>query len=146
MPTKNKPMKNQETQHPKCQPVGVSSTGLFGDIPLKNAMLAWNPPAWKREGVVPGLVMVIPYDHPAAPEDHLKLIMTAGAAYSYWHTCTKTQRLLSLYIEAWHIVCRDGIDPRAMHQALMVIPEYRETLSEDFRFPNVPSHRRLPVA
>lgn len=40
-----------------------------------------------------------------------------------------------LYIEAWHAIIRDGINPRDMHRALMVIPEYRNTLAADFKEP-----------
>jgi len=48
------------------------------------------------------------------------------------------QQLLRLYIEVWHIVCRDLVPAELAHDALLVIPEYRETLSGEqfFRGPS----------
>lgn len=47
---------------------------------------------------------------------------------------TAKERLLKLYIEAWHIIARDGVSPEDVHAALMVIPEYRESLSGETFF------------
>ena len=67
--------------------------------------------------------------------DYLKLSMTTGACNAGWHDkWTKTERLCQLFIEAWFIVCRDGVSPRDMHDALMVIPEYRDTWNGETLF------------
>jgi hypothetical protein len=106
----------------------------FGDVPLKSAMIAWNS---LHDGYfgIPGRVMVIPWPDRGCC-DFFKLANTVGAC-SGWRgmgsftgkRLNESQMLLQLYIEAWHIVCRDGVNPEAMHSALMAIPEYRETLS-----------------
>jgi len=59
------------------------------------------------------------------------LSRTVGAPFTYWEGMAPARRLLQLYIEAWHIVIRDGVDPAAVHAALNVIPEYRDTLTEE---------------
>lgn len=114
----------------------VGSTGLFGDIPLKSAMIAWND--LREDRGTPGQVMVIPWPDTKAACDHLKLTMTCGAAMTEWRNWSKERRLLQLFIEAWYIVCGDGVEPKAMHDALMVIPEYRDTWNGEtlFSFPN----------
>jgi hypothetical protein len=95
------------------------------DIPLKIAMLAWNDADYGYcNGENKGKVIVIPWPDERRLCDLLKVSMTTGACMTAWHEWTKTQRLCNLFIEAWFIVCRDGVSPRDMHDALMVIPEY----------------------
>lgn len=107
---------------------------IFGDIPLKNAMLAWNENNKYAYGER-GKVMVIP--HPDKGYcNYFKLANTVGACMVGWEKLTKTQRLAHLFIEAWFIVCRDNVSPKAMHDALMVIPEYRDTWSGEPLFVN----------
>jgi len=111
----------------------------FGDVPLKSAMIAWNSLHDGYYGT-PGQVMVIPWPDRGYC-DFFKLANTVGACNG-WRSMgsftgkklNKSQMLLQLYIEAWHIVCRDGVNPEAMHSALMQIPEYRETLSGESFF------------
>jgi hypothetical protein len=97
----------------------------FGDVPLKVAMIAWNygPP---RED---GRIVVIPHPDMEDWTDHLKLTCTTGACWNVWHTWPTQKRLLKLFIGGWHIHCRDGVPMESIHEAFMVIPEYRETLS-----------------
>ena len=79
--------------------------------------------------------MVIP--HPMDGADwfrHFKVTDSTGACRSEWRKYTAKERLLMLYIEAWHIVARDGVKPEDMHAALMVIPEYRDSLSGETFF------------
>jgi hypothetical protein len=105
----------------------------FGDVPIKLAMIAWTPMS-SRIGI-PGRIVVIP--HLNDDKDwfrHLGLTDSTGACCHYWSKATKQQRILQIYIEAWHIVCRDWLDPKDVHEALTVIPEYRETLSGDSFF------------
>jgi hypothetical protein len=101
-------------------------THKFGDVPLLHAMLAWNP---ARCG--DGRIIVIPHPDEDGWTNRLKLSDTTCADWTWWATATKQQRLAKLYIEAWHIACRDGVSIRSIHEALMVIPEYRETMSGD---------------
>lgn len=99
------------------------------DIPLKSAMIAWNPKLHADPNYpgVAGRVLVVPWpDH----EGKSKLLLcTTGACGADWQETSPINRLRMLFVEAWQIVCRDGIDPHDMHSALMVIPEYRDQLS-----------------
>jgi hypothetical protein len=127
----------------KSDRIAVSSEPWFGDIPLKNALIAWNT-QWEVEPWQPGKVVVIPYpDH----RDHcsrLKLANTTGACWVQWGEMTNTQRLCKLFIEAWHMVCRDGVEPKTIHEAFSVIPEYRAIWSGEqfFCFQNTEAGRK----
>jgi hypothetical protein len=102
---------------------------IFGDIPLKDAMIAWNP---KKYG---GQIVVVPWSKQGGRYcDYWELDMTVGACYGEWREISHTKRLLWLFIEAWYITCRDGIDPIDMHKALSVIPEYMDTWNGESLF------------
>lgn len=93
------------------------------EIPIEKAMILWNP---KNEG---GGIKVI--RNPERSREFRHLHCSAGACYAYWAGMTTEQRKTKLLIEAWHIAVRDGLDPKEIHEALMVVPEYREMLSGD---------------
>lgn len=93
------------------------------EIPIEKAMILWNP---KSEG---GGIQVI--RHPEKNNATRYLRSSAGACYAYWQHMTTEQRKLQMLIEVWHIAVRDGLDPREIHETLMVVPEYREMLSGD---------------
>ena len=101
----------------------------FRDVPLEVAMLAWNSQRDNYGGREPGKVMIVSW--PDRDHDADKLVNSCLAPFSYWSTMSAAERLLQLYIEAFHIVLRDGVSPKAMHAALLVVPEYRESLSDD---------------
>jgi hypothetical protein len=110
----------------------------FGDVPLKHAMIAWTPMQDRLAGTA-GRIVIIPYLND--DRDWFKyfgVTDSTGACWAQWEKWTKQQRLLKLYIEAWHIIARDGISPEAVHAAFMVIPEYRESLSGETFFSNDP--------
>lgn len=109
----------------------MSALNQFGDIALKDAMIAWNPRSYGD-----GRIMIIPHPDNDNWTDRLKLSDTTGACWSHWASLTKEDRLTKLYIEAWHIACRDRVLLKDIHEALMAIPEYRATLSgEEFFSP-----------
>jgi hypothetical protein len=95
------------------------------DIPIKHAMIAWNS---KRHG--DGRIVVVLHPDRTRMCDKLSLSSTTGACNSGWERMTKEQRLLNLFMEAWWIVLNNGLDPKDVHAAFMVIPEYRELLIE----------------
>jgi hypothetical protein len=105
----------------------------FGDVPIEIAMIAWTP---IRSSVgKPGTIAIVP--HLNDDKDwfrHLGVTDSAGACSDCWQKATKQQRLLQLYIEGWHIVCRDGLSPKDVHEAFSVIPEYRASLSGESFF------------
>ena len=118
-------------------------TAYFGDVPLKLACLAWTPirtkeyPCWAV-----GRIMIIPKLNDKSDWwRHFGVTDSTCAVYCEWQNWTKQKRLLKLYIEVWHAICRDGIDPQAAHEACMVIPEYRESLSGEWFFGSpMPKH------
>jgi hypothetical protein len=110
---------------------------IFGDVPLKDAMIAWNP---NRKGGIgdPGTILVIPYSSDQDWCNKLQLCYTSGACFTEWENLNNNKRLLQLMIIAWHIVCRDLISPEEVHNALSAIPEYRNTLTGETFFQNHP--------
>lgn len=108
-------------------------TRMKTDIPLKSAMIAWNPKfdaTSKHEDLYPsGIIVVVPW--PDTWNVSKKLLCTTGACLTAWHEISSNERIKALFIETWHIICRDGINPQLMHLALMVIPEYRITCGDE---------------
>lgn len=106
----------------------------FGDVPLKIAMLGWCPTHRTLVGVK-GRILVIPRrDDRIDWWRYFGVTDSTLACWHKWEGLTKNERLLKLYIEMWHIIARDGLKPEDVHSALMVIPEYRATLSGETFF------------
>jgi hypothetical protein len=101
------------------------------DVPLADAVIAWTPvcSSWISTGKI--AVMRLGSHKPLY--DELGLLFDTGAVFGKWKQLTETERLAKLYIEMWHIVLRDGLNPLDVHSALSLIPEYRVSLSEDFQ-------------
>ena len=100
------------------------------DIPIAHAMLVWaprdeelNPKERKRVQVV---------HHPDRYNAQGSLRCSSGACWAYWRDMSTKERKLKLLIDAWHIVLQAGLPPKDVHNALLVVPEYRETLALDF--------------
>lgn len=108
----------------------------FGDIPLKVAALAWTPNRGNHSSIgAIGRIMIIPKLNERSDWwRHFGVTDSTCAVFCEWQNWTKQKRLLKLYIEVWHAICRDGIDPKAAHEACLVIPEYRDTLSGEWFF------------
>jgi hypothetical protein len=103
-------------------------------VPLKIAMIGWTPKHRSKVGI-PGKIVIIPKTNDGRDWfRHLGVTDSTGACWSAWKTWTKEKRLLKLYIEAWHIIARDGVSPEDVHAAFMVIPEYRDSLSGETFF------------
>lgn len=78
------------------------------------------------------------------PEDKTVLVIDRANVVSYpGYLCVggarssvlrmyNVDRLLTLYIAAWHAVGVHGISMQDVDAALRVVPEYRETLETDF--------------
>lgn len=89
------------------------------DVKIEKAMLLYN---------CGGEAVVI--DHPGRGRRR-DLKRSVGACFSEWSKMSKAQRLQQLYFCAWSAVVRDGVDPQVMHKALLVIPEYRQSIAID---------------
>ncbi len=106
---------------------------ILGDIPLQNAVLAWNPTGTHPMIGVVGRVVVLPCEH---HDDRNTInwfaeLRVSDSFYpSQWRNeCGPEDGiLLNLLAEAWRIVLFGGVRAEDMHSALMVIPEYRARL------------------
>lgn len=107
----------------------------FGDIPLKYAMLAWTP-VYNSQIGVPGRMTIIPRRRTELIDffKHFGVVNSVGACFTEWTEYTNEERLIKLFSEVWHAICRDGVSPEEAHNAMMVIPEYRDTLSGESFF------------
>lgn len=123
---------------------GASCSSFFGDVPLKIAMIGWTPKHRSKVGIF-GKIVIIPKTNDGRDWfRHFGVTDSTGACWSAWKTWTKEKRLLKLYIEAWHIIARDGVSPEDVHAALMVIPEYRKSLSGEMFFSQQNAERIHP--
>lgn len=86
------------------------------DVRLKNAIILW------QSGVCCPDVLVIDKE---SDENPRRFMNNTGACMTWWRDETDERRLQMLFIEAWRIVIRDGVSPKLLHEALLVIPEYR---------------------
>lgn len=92
------------------------------DIPLEFAIVVWSTQK-NTVNVVRGPVN--PREWNRIESDHM-----AGACFSYWAKCSDQIRLMYLFREAFWL-SRKGVDPNKIHEALMVIPEYRTAIGHD---------------
>lgn len=93
---------------------------MAADIPLSEAMLCWS-----RRG--PVKVVEHP-DERGISDDYDK---SAGACYAYWRGLSPERMRLQLLIDAWHATAFSDVPVQEMHEALLVIPEYRSMLADD---------------
>jgi len=82
------------------------------DIPLSEAMIAWN---------TGGQIRVL--RHPIEEDD--SLTKTTGACWHNWNRGDLNERLCRLMREVW-IIAVQGVPAKDIHRALWVIPEYRD--------------------
>lgn len=90
------------------------------DIPLKKAIISWNP------GVrnLPESQEVIVYS--AEGEVPAGYSSETNAYFPFRRDVSDAQRLNMLIADAWRISCVDGVSSHVLHEALLVIPEYKE--------------------
>lgn len=146
MPAKKSPSKPKDSPQQEtgegCS--GATCSSFFGDVPLKIAMIGWTPKHRSKVGI-PGKIIIIPETNDRRDWfRHFGVTDSTGACWVRWREMTAKERLLKLYIEAWHIIARDGVSPEDVHAALMVIPEYRDSLSGEafFSWTNAPHEPR----
>lgn len=92
------------------------------DIPLREAMFAWN---WEENQNGDGVDFAV-VRHPDYKSETLKLTCTHGACWAGWRDM-ENSKLLSITFELlWRIAAKDGPKAKDIHKAMMVVPEYRE--------------------
>ena len=98
---------------------------------LENSMLCWNPG---------GTVTVVPWPDTARLSENYAC--TGLACWGWFRRATPSTRKLHVFVEAMHLIIRDGCDPLVVNAALLVIDEYRDLCAQDM--PGVPL-RRMPA-
>lgn len=95
------------------------------DIPLAHAMVAWTPKRDSSQHFRPGAIQII--EHPDERDSCQRLgLSCALAACCYpWGGMDTAWQLKELLAIGWLVIFDDGLDPQAVHQAFLVIPEYR---------------------
>jgi hypothetical protein len=98
---------------------------MSADVPIADAMLCWNS---GLHGETPGCIVVRHPDYNDASEDYSSSV---GACFADWRGRDTRGQQLQLIIEAWHIAAFYAVPIEQVHQALLVIPEYRSMLADD---------------
>lgn len=100
------------------------------DIPISKAVLCFNTAATKEDSEDWCAIATRPVrmPHPGALGHYL---MTVGAVFSAWHDMTLKEQKLQLMIELWHAAAFHGVPVAEIHEAALVIPEYRDMLADD---------------
>ena len=91
------------------------------DVPLAHAMLCWDP-----EELQAGVIR-----HPDERGVSDMYLMTACACHTEWRHFNDTERMLNLLVEALHAIGRDRVGSKAVINALMSVPEFRELCADD---------------
>jgi len=87
----------------------------------KKAMLCWNPDS----------ADVAIYAWPDTYQLSRAYKRTSLACFSGFSESSFEQRKTQIFIDAMHLIIRDGCDPMAVHNALLVLSEYQDGLAED---------------
>jgi len=98
-----------------------------GDVPLQNALFMWNSPADQKE------CRIVVVDYTKYKGELPFFSMCHGACWEYWRKLEPEKLLSELFIEGYHLICREGIPVEKIHEAFCVVPEYRNSLASDFR-------------
>jgi hypothetical protein len=98
------------------------------DVPLSEAMLVWT----RGENI--GVLR-----HPDGRAHHFS--SSVGACMAGWRAMEPSERLQKFLIELWHVAAFSGIPAEAAHQAVLCIPEYRDTLARH-HLPDEYQHER----
>lgn len=86
-----------------------------------NQMLCWNPGSSD--------VALVPWPDYAGASDRFEC--TGLACNNAIREMTFEQRKTAVFIEAVHLIVRDGVEPKALHAALLALEEYKDGLAED---------------
>lgn len=90
------------------------------DVPVSDAMLVWS--SGEKVGVVPH-----PDDRGLADDFR----SSVGACFTSWREQTTEGQKAMLMVEAWHVAAFYDIPAKAVHEAMLCIPEYRDMLADD---------------
>lgn len=105
----------------------------MNDVPIAEAMLLWNS---GLNGGTPAAVV-----RPLGHDDYDVFTYSSGACWMRWRTSSVKEQKLQLMVDAWHVAVFYAVPIEAVHEALLVIPEYRDMLADD-RLPVRFAHER----
>ena len=86
----------------------------------KNTMILWEPDT--------GDVLLVPW--PSVYNSHPGY-WSGFACYSDFRRASYKERQCMVFVEAMHLIIRDGIDPVKLHHVLMELEEYSSAMAED---------------
>lgn len=93
------------------------------DIPIAEALSLWNS---GTDGDEPAFAV-----RPLGHDDYYRYQCQNGACLRSWRDLDTLGQKLQLMIEAWHIAVFYLVPAKDIHEALLVIPEYRDMLADD---------------
>jgi hypothetical protein len=113
--------------------------GVHGALEV---MVAWTPAGaedfddhWRDlgPGTYPtaGQVEVGPWPDPYRYGWSNAYLMTGGACETVWHHCDEAERIARVMVLFNKLVVRDKLDPMTVHNAFLMIREYRESIAPD---------------
>jgi len=95
----------------------------MADIPLENALIAWD---MKTGEVLVG-------QHPEQPSSKTRRLPMSWGCFKWHPRCMGSKpahwHLRHLFAFFVQLTTCAGIDPRVLHEALLVIPEYRKAVN-----------------
>lgn len=96
---------------------------MSADVPIARAMLLWN--SGFNSGT-PACVV-----RPLGHDDYYRYGGQVGACFNHWRELDTRGQKLHLMIDAWHVTAFYDVPVKLVHEALLVIPEYRSMLADD---------------
>lgn len=90
------------------------------EVPLREARILWEPG---------GDVAIVGDGEDARRYDRLS--NSGGACHLFWRKCNTEELYFRMLQTIWGLVNKDKIDHRKVHEAFLVVPEYRAILSPD---------------
>jgi hypothetical protein len=102
----------------------------------RDAHILWTPADCNRRSLrrgdhPPVSVKVLPFLSDGDRKEAARHKRDAGANFTDWRH-RSSEQLKALVLAEFHaLVVRDGMHPQAVHQAFLVIDEYREAISPD---------------
>lgn len=107
---------------------------MDGDVPLREAQVIWD-----YHGDEPDAPSVLVMGHPDAngrdrwgSRDDNNYHSSWGACSSDFNDASAERKLLMLFRQYHWMVLTKEVDPKAAHEAFLVIPEYRAEMPIDF--------------
>ncbi len=95
----------------------------MSDVPIARALILFDT---GLNGSAPRAVV-----RPLGHSDYDRYERQSGACFAAWRQKDTQDLQLRLMIEAWHMTAFYAVPAQMVHEALLVIPEYRSMLADD---------------